>query len=236
MQYQTLSLLLLPLLGLTACGTGRSSDVKQATIEQTYTLTYNEATNQLKASASFHYENTLGTSLKLTDGSTITFNGTPMKYSNMLNSASYNLDMQMLRSPNLPMDFRYVNNDGEIFVTTAKVPSPTVIKVPQEGDLIRADRELAVLMQGDPLFGGDEITLCLNYQPTVTSAADPAVQECLHSTGSLRLVFSREQLARFPKGQDLTLEIKRESHPQPDNSRIHLEETFLSKPLFLTLQ
>jgi hypothetical protein len=226
----------LPLIGLTACGTGKSADVKQSTIEQSYELTYNDATSQLKASASFHYENALGTSLKLTDGSTITFNSTPLKYSNILNSASYNLEMPMPRSPMTPMEFRYVNNDGQVFVTQAQVPSHTTIKVPREGESVRSDRELAVLMEGDPLFGGDELTLCLNYEPTVTSEADPSVQECLHSTGPLRLVFSREQLARFPRGQDLTLEIKRESHPQQDNPRIHLEETFLSKPLFISLQ
>lgn len=236
MQHQPLLLLLLPLIGLTACGTGRSADVKQGTIEQSYALTYNEATSQLRATASFHYENTLGTSLKLTDGSTISFNGKPMNYSNPLNSASYNLEMQMLRSPTMPMEFRYVNNDGEVFVTQVQVPSPTMIKVPQEGDVMRGDRELAVLMQGDPLWNGDELTLCLKYQPTVVSASEPSVQECLHSTGSLRLVFSREQLARFPRGQDLTLEIKRESHPQPDNSRIHLEASYLSKPMFITLE
>ncbi len=236
MRHQKLFLLLLPLMGLTACGTGRSSDVKQGTIEQTYELTFNEGSSQLLAKASFHYENSLGTSLKLTDGSTITFNGTPMNYSNPLNSASYNLEMQMLQSPTQLMEFRYVNNDGEVFVTPAQVPSRTLVKVPQEGEVIRGDRELAVLLQGDPLFNGDELTLCLKYQPTVVSAAEPSVQECLHSTGSLRLVFSREQLARFPRGQDLTLEIKRESHPQQDNSRIHLEATYLSKPLFISLQ
>jgi hypothetical protein len=236
MQHQPLFLLLLPLIGLTACGTGRSADVKQSTIEQSYELTYNEATSQLRASASFHYENTLGTSLKLTEGSTISFNGTPMKYNNPLNAASYQLEMQMLRTPVLPMEFRYVNNDGEVFVTQARVPSPTVIQLPQEGEIVRSDRELAVLMQGDPLIKGDELTLCLNYRPTVATAEDPSVQECLHSTGFLRLVFSREQLARFPRGQELTLEIKRESHPTQDNSRIHLEETFLSKPLSITLQ
>lgn len=236
MQHQALYLLLLPLIGLTACGTGRSADVKQGTIEQSYELTYNEASSQLKASASFHYENALGTSLKLTDGSSITFNDMPLKYSNPLNSASYDLELQMARSPMLPMEFRYVNNDGEVFVTQTQVPSPTTIRLPKEGETVRSDRELAVMMEGDLLFGGDELTLCLNYQPTVTSAADPSVQECLHSTGPLRLVFSREQLARFPRGQELTLEIKRESHPKQDNPRIHLEETYLSKPLVITLQ
>jgi hypothetical protein len=236
MQHQKLFLLVLPLLGLTACGTGRSADVKQSTIEQTYELTYNEATSQLQASASFHYENSLGTSLKLTDGSTIAFNGTPMKYSNPLNAASYHYEMQLLRPSPLPMEFRYVNNDGEAFVTQARVPSPTVVKVPHEGEVLPADRELAVLMQGDPLLAGDEITLCLNYQPTVVAADEPSIKECLHTTGSLRLVFSREQLARFPRGQELTLEIRREAYPKQDNKRIQLHETFLSKALFITLQ
>jgi hypothetical protein len=236
MQHQSLFLLLLPLLGLTACGTGRSADVKQSTIEQSYELTYNEATNQLQVSASFHYENSLGTSLKLTDGSTITFNGTPMKYSNPLNAASYHHETQVARPFHMPMEFRYVNNDGEVFVTPARIPSPTFVKVPQEGETLPGDRELAVLMQGDPLLAGDEITLCLNYKPTVVSAEEPSIQECLLSRGSLRLVFSREQLARFPRGQELTLEIRREANPVQDNARIHLHETFLSKPVFITLQ
>ncbi|HET9240580.1 MAG TPA: hypothetical protein VFO10_25170 [Oligoflexus sp.] len=236
MQQQTRSWLLLPLLALTACGTGRSADVKQSTIEQSYEVTYDEGSSQLKASASFHYEDNLGTSLKLTDGSTITFNSTPMKYSNVLNSASYNLEMPMTRTPNMPLEFRYVNNDGEVFVTEAKVPAPTSIKVPSEGTALRGDRELTVLMEGEPLFGEDEITLCLNYEPTVISTADPSVKECLYTKESLRLVFSREQLARFPRGKELTLEIKRESHPRQDNSRIRLEESFLSRPHFISLQ
>jgi hypothetical protein len=236
MQHKTHIMLLLPLLGLAACGTGRSSDVKQSTIEQSYEVTYDEATSQLKASASFHYEDKLGTSLKLTDGSTIDFNSTPMKYSNVLNSASYQLSMPMTRSPNMPLEFRYVNNDGEVFVTQAKVPGATFIRVPSEGTVLRGDRELTVQMEGEPLFGEDAITLCLNYEPTVISTADPSVQECLYTKESLRLVFSREQLARFPRGKELTLEIKRESHPQQDNPRIRLEESFLSRPHFISLQ
>jgi hypothetical protein len=236
MQHKTHIWLLLPLLALTACGTGRSADVKQSTIEQSYQVTYDEGRSQLKASASFHYEDTLGTSLKLTDGSTITFNSNPMKYTNALNSASYNLEMQMTGSPNMPMEFRYVNNDGEVFVTQARVPATTFIKVPTEGTVLRGDRELTVLMEGEPLYGDDEITLCLNYEPTVISTADPSVKECLYTKESLRLVFSREQLARFPRGKELTLEIKRESHPQQDNPRIRLEESFLSRPHFISLQ
>ncbi|HYX36045.1 MAG TPA: hypothetical protein VE954_23330 [Oligoflexus sp.] len=236
MRYPTLLLLLPPLSTLTACGTGRSADVKQGTIEQSYALTYTEASAQMKASASFHYENTLGTSLKLTDGSIITFNDTPMIYSNPLNSASYDLDTHVVGQLRTPMEFRYVNNDGEVFVTQARVPSPTVIKTPHEGDHVRVDREMAVLMEGDRLVDTDELTLCLAYEPSVASAADPSVQECLHSEGPMSLVFSREQLARFPLGRELTLQVKRESHPKQNNPRIHLAETFLSKPLHLTLQ
>lgn len=236
MKHQTRAWLIVPLLALTACGTGRSADVKQSTIEQSYEVTYDEGSSQLKASASFHYEDTLGTTLKLTDGSTITFNGTAMKYSNPLNAASYNLEMPMTRSPNMPLEFRYVNNDGEVFVTEARIPSATSIRVPSEGTALRGDREMTVLMEGEPLYGDDEITLCLNYEPTVISTADPSVKECLYTKESLRLVFSREQLARFPRGKDLTLEIKRESHPQQDNPRIRLEESFLSRPHFISLQ
>jgi len=236
MQHQRLLTLIVPLLTLAACGTGRSADVKQSTIEQSYALIFDEASAQLKVSAAFHYENALGTSLKLTDGSTITFQGTPMTYSNPLNSASYNLEMQMTRPPLTPMEFRYVNNDGEVFITSTRVPSPTVIRIPHEGDFVSADRELAVLMQGDPLIGTDEITLCLEYEPTVTSAEDPSVQECLHSKGSMSLVFSREQLHRFPRDRQLSLTVKRESQPRQQNARIKLAETFLSRSVTISLQ
>jgi hypothetical protein len=235
MQHQTLSLLLLPLLALTACGTGRSADVRQSTIEQSYELTYTEATGQIQALASFHFENSLGTSLKLTDGSSITFHGMPMKSINLASTTFYQSEMQSTRSPHMPLEFRYVNNDGEVFVTPARVPSPTVIKIPHEGDQVRSDRELAVLMQGDPMVGTDELTLCLKYEPIGETAAESHIQECLHSKTHLSLVFSREQLARFPRNRELTLEIKRESHPQQSNNRSHLAETFLSKPLRITL-
>ncbi|WP_141731490.1 hypothetical protein [Oligoflexus tunisiensis] len=235
MRHQTLSLLLLPLLGLTACGTGRSEDVRQSTIEQSYELTYTEATAQLKALASFRYENPLGTSLKLTDGSSIAFNGTPMTSIDLASAAMYHLEMQMARPPHMPMEFRYVNNDGEVFTIPARVPARTAIKIPQEGDQVRSDRELAVLMQGDPLVGTDELTLCLKYEPAVESATDPIIQECLHSKGHLSLVFSREQLGRFPKDRELSLQIRRESHPNLSNDRIQLSETFLSRPVRITL-
>src|SRR5690349_15874989 len=110
MQHTKRLAFILPIFTLIACGTGRSSDVKQSTIEQSYALTYAEETASLKADADFRYENTLGTSLKLTGDSNISFNGTPMEYTNNFSVASYHLDVPQITSAQRQHAFRYVNN------------------------------------------------------------------------------------------------------------------------------
>ncbi len=234
-QYKLIAIII-PCLGLLACGTGRSADVKQSTIEQNYTLSYNESSAELIAGAGFYYENTLGTSLKLTGSSQINFNGSPMLYENMLNSARYHIESEMISVPSTPFEFRFVNNDGEVFVTPARVPPKTAISLPHEGDSLPVDQELQVIMRGDSLLKGEELTLCLVYEPLVASASDPGVKECLRSTGRLTLVFSREQLAQFPSDRELSLEIRRESHPELNNPRIHLAQAFMAKPVPIILK
>lgn len=219
--------IIVPLLTLVACGTGQSEDVKQSTIEQNYTLDYNQGHKLLTAAAGYAYENTLGTSLKLTGASQVTFNGTNMRYNNILNSASYGTELDLDQTPTKLFEFRYVNNDGEIFSIPTHVPPMTTIQYPLEGAHVSATAELAVRLQGEVLKG-ESLHLCLvNHRSSQ--------EECLYTESSMNLVFSREQLAKFNRQESLSLEVERETHPAQNNPRIHLTEKFVAKPLTLIL-
>ncbi len=235
MQAKTYIPILVLSLELAACGKGRSSDVRQSTIEQSYEITFNEASGRLKAFASFHYESTLGTSLELTDGSSISFNGQPMHYDNLFNRANYQLELQLNTRARQFHEFYYINNEGLGLITQARIPPATPIIMPKNSERVLADRELVVLMQGASLQENEEITLCLSYDAAASSTALPDIVECLHSEHAMTLVFSREQLERFPLGHPLRLELKRTSHPDQNNRRIHLTENWQSRPVFITL-
>lgn len=109
--YGHISIFLFTLTFLTSCGLfnkQKSDDVNPKTIYTSYSLTYQQETNQTTAFAAFNFDNTFGTRIQLTSGSKIEFNNTPLDYSGF----QYRKEFSGYVSSGT---FAYTDTEGKVF-------------------------------------------------------------------------------------------------------------------------
>ncbi len=220
--------------GLTACGTGQSEDVNQSRIVQSYALSYGEQDALLKATASFHYENPFGTSLRLSGPSSVSFAGQLMNYENILDSARYTLKQQHHDLSFVPLSFRYVNNAGETFQVDAPLPEAFVLRSPSDGSWISRGQELTVRLEKPATGDSDDVQACLTGEAGPKGEA--AHEECLYFGRRASVVFSREQLEAFALGSSVSLKLTSTRHPSQNNANIQVLTQRIARPLTLRIR
>jgi hypothetical protein len=215
---------------LNACGTGRSSEVKQDTIVQNYRVTFSELENRIRADASFHYRSGFGTSLKLNEQSQVLFEGRSMDYTNSFDTASYTSDFEGNPSFDHDLTFDYRNNDGENFRIPVSIPPATGIRLPRGSSAgVPADRDLLLTLWGSALGKQETVRVCLRPE-------NSAQEECVDgSSSSNRLTISSLQLARLPRDQELLLTLERTTTETRKKPSVTVSGTYVARPLAITL-
>lgn len=218
-----------------ACGTGNSSDVKQSTIVQDYAVSYSERDQLVQASAGFRYDSSFGSSLRLTENSSISFDAQPMSYQDVLNSGSYVSQFAVEPTADKIFEFRYVNNDGEVFLVPAQIPAATRAIPNQDWEHVDASGDLRLRLQGEPLREYESIELCLESKPRSASEG-PMVRECLTTDDSMLLTFYSDVLSRFPVDSKLELSLVRLGNRPQENAQISLLERYEAEPMTIVLR
>ena len=211
---------------LQACGTGKSEDVNQNTILQTYTLRYKEADRRLQASAEFHYENRLGTSLRLTGESAITFQNQPMTYQNVFSRSSYVSEFTQVFRVDDVYVFRYRNNDGVIYQQEAQIPRRPLLLTLSPGSRIEIDRDLAIRFVAERT---ESVTICLAADDRGDGSSQRLCQTA--EAGRDFVIFDAEDLVSLSGWDELEVEVEARRQRSIDRGRIEVQEVFEAAPI-----
>lgn len=103
----------LVLAGCASNETAKSGTVKQSEIYQSYNITWDGDSQDYSAAATFRFGGENGTTLSLSDGSSVTVNGTEMNEGKMLfGGAYYNFEDKLYNPKNT---FRFTDTDKKTF-------------------------------------------------------------------------------------------------------------------------
>ncbi|MDD3875109.1 MAG: hypothetical protein PHT69_00650 [Bacteroidales bacterium] len=149
-----LPLVILGIMLLNACAREESSDVNQDKIHTAYELFYNANEDKTYARATFKFSNALGTNLKLTSPSEVTFNGDVLTFKDAL--AYYEKEYA---GPISTGTFKWVDTDGNEFENTISLKS---INYPTPLDTISRSAAYELFWVGDSLIDNEKVVLTVN--------------------------------------------------------------------------
>ena len=147
------------LLAFTACESELASDVNQDRIHTVYELFYNADEDITRARATFSLGSETGTRLELTDAATVTFDGEPLQWNDVI--SFYELEMAGFRQNGT---FSYTDLNDETFVNPASI---TATDFPDDNADIEQGRAYELTWDGPALGDDQTISLTLLTQNAV---------------------------------------------------------------------
>jgi hypothetical protein len=193
--------LIFPVLGgadNTGCQSQPSSDVNPDKIYQAYWLYYDTNSNTTFARAQFRFGSGIGTTLELSDGAEVTFNGKTMSFNALLDWQEVILPGKVLSGT-----FTYTDTTGKAF--TQQVVAINEIAISPLPTTIAKGQALSLTWSGGALEsdGVAEFIIAedrnrLNFARTETRNA-----------GATNVVMGADELARMPSGADALLSLRR---------------------------
>lgn len=178
-----------------------SGDVKQSTIHQKYSISYDESENITWAQATYRFGGSNGTTLILTKPAQVTFNGDSMRLTtNIISGAGYSLAYKKPIENGRECEFVYVDTEGKKHVNKLKF-NPVLMGTPPAEVKKGMPLELPLFTQ--PLQHGESLRITLSD----TVRTEEFVVENIPTKGSLVVPANVLQ----PLNGEVTLNISRVS-------------------------
>jgi hypothetical protein len=185
------------------CQSEASSDVNQARIHTSYWVLYDAHSDRTFARAQFRFGSGIGTTLELTDGAAVTFNGEIMPFNAGLDWHETILPGRVDKGL-----FEYVDVEGNAYENEVPpIDDAELIDVP---DTLSSDGSIALAWDGTPLASGEMVEIILAHD---ANRFDFARWE-QRGVGTTSLVLGRDGLAQVQPG-NAVLQLRRWHDHEP---------------------
>ncbi|HWN68838.1 MAG TPA: hypothetical protein VNM90_14470 [Haliangium sp.] len=179
------------------CQSEASSDVNQDRIYTSYWVVYDAETDQTFARAQFRFGSGIGTTLELSDGAEVTFNGEVMPFNALLDWHEAIFAGRVEKGL-----FEYIDVAGNVYVNEVPVIDDAALgDVP---DTLSADSSFSLVWEGTPLGSDEMIEILLAHD---ANRFDFARWE-QRGVGTSSIVLSRDGLISVEPG-NAVLQLRR---------------------------
>ena len=189
------------------CQSVDSSAVKTDTIRTNYWLFYKSEDDTTYARAQFRVGSDVGTTLELTDGSKVTFEGQPLAWNELLDWQERKIAGQVKSG-----SFLYTDNESKTYAN--KVPASREARVPDAFPAkLPAASSYDFSWQGDALVEGETMEVILAHDANRLQFV--AIFE--RNVGATNVVLSKEDFGKLPRGRTaIAIQRHRDSKLDPD--------------------
>jgi hypothetical protein len=181
----------------TGCQSQDSASVDQSKIYMSYWLYYNRNTDLTYARAQFRFGGPAGTTLQLSDGASVTFEGKALSFNELL-------DWQEVAVPGKVSSGTFVYTDAAQNRYTNPVPALREIEFASVPAAISATQAFPLTWTGSPIASGEDLEI------VVDNVANNFlfVRFDQRNVGATDVVLSAAELAKLPRGAS-TLTLRR---------------------------
>jgi hypothetical protein len=185
------------------CQSEVSSAVNQDRIHTSYWVVYDAESDQTFARAQFRFGSGIGTTLELSDGAEVTFNGQVMPFNALLDWHEAIFAGRVEAGV-----FEYIDVAGDVYVN--EVPLIDDAELGAVPDTLPADSSFSLVWEGAPLGAGEMIEIFLAHD---ANRFDFARWE-QRGVGASSIVLSRDGLTAIEPG-NAVLQLRRWHDYQP---------------------
>lgn len=185
------------------CQSEASSDVNQARIHTSYWLLYDAHSDRTFARAQFRFGSGIGTTLELTEGAAVTFNGEIMPFNAPLDWHEAIFAGRVEKGV-----FEYIDVAGSVYVNEVPlIDDAELIDIP---DTLPSDSSISLAWEGTPLVSDEMVEIILAHD---ANRFDFARWE-QRGVGTTSVVLGRDGLAQVQPG-NAVLQLRRWHDYQP---------------------
>ena len=208
----------------------KSGDVEQRLIFPQYFIKYNSLDSSFEASARFNLNNAVGTAVRLSGASNVSFNGTPLKGEVDKSEQTYQYVFRSGGAMPKSFSFVYLNNDNQEFLNDITM-NPFEVKVKSLSISKTSDTQIEYI--GKPLADNETLEIVLTQDGTDVNYGFP----CYQSSESVHKILVLSEDIDAPAGEYVLQFVRRSSSSEIRAAeRGGIWETeYLSKTMKVTL-